>query len=141
MARLTDDQRYALALALQERIAREEMAAFRRRVADRVIGMASTAIDEMGDAGFDEAKLRRALAGYDGMYVEEGMRYIERVLLRGGTVEAAKRVAEASAEVGYEALPEAVQQAWQELSRTGLLDEYLRQGLASGPRSQEGLTA
>lgn len=118
MPRLADDRLYERAFEVASRIQDEELLAFRRRLARRVVSRVTEALDAMGST-FDEAALRRALAGYERMYVEESMAYIRATLVRGGEIEVAKRLAEVAEKVGLEDLPEPFRSGYEELQRSG----------------------
>lgn len=122
MARLTDDQRYARALALQQQVLAEEEQAFRKRLADRVVAMAATGLEQGGDT-FDEQAMRRALADYPRVYFEEAMTYITRALERVGEVELAKKLAEAHDQLDPDELPEEFLRGFEELRRGGYVAE------------------
>lgn len=124
MAKLTDDERYALALESYQRMIAAEEQRFRQRLADRTTGMVARAIDEMGDS-FDERAVRKAMAAYERVYVEESMDFIVRVLRQSGRFEVAKRIADAARAVGLDELPDVFQAAYEELSQEGLMKAYI----------------
>jgi len=130
--RLRDDALYQRAFEVASRVMDEELRAFRRRLATRVIAKVDQALLDMGEH-FDEALLRRALADYDRVYVEESMQYIRSVLIRSGEIEIAKRLAELAGKVGVDDLPEPFRSGYVELERAGTIGRLL--ALSQNPRT------
>jgi hypothetical protein len=120
MPKLSTDPRYLAAMKAQGGVFDEELRAFRSRVSMRLVGLVGVAIEEMGST-FNERKLRRALASYDTIFIEESLGYVRRVLIRAGEIELAKRVAEAYDTIGLADLPPEFAAAYDELQRAGLL--------------------
>jgi hypothetical protein len=120
MPRMADDPRYLAAMQSQGRVLDEELRAFRSRVSARLVGLVGVALEEMGDT-FDERRLRRALRGYDAIFVEEALGYVRRTLVRAGEIELAKRVGEAHDAIGVADLPPEFVAAFEELRRDGIL--------------------
>lgn len=118
MPRLVDDARYATALRTTGRMLEREQMAFRRRLASRLVGLVSSALDAMGNT-YDEGKLREALEGYDRVYVEESLAYIRRALVNAGEIEIAKRLAEIADKVSLDDLPPEFRRAHDEIQRAG----------------------
>ena len=133
MPKLIDDPLYARALQAVQAMQAEELRSFRRRLANRVIAKVDQALLDMGEH-FDEALLRRALADYDRMYVEESMQYIRSVLVRSGEIEVAKRLAELAGKVGVDDLPEPFRSGYAELERAGTIGRLL--ALSANPRTE-----
>ena len=119
MPRIFDDERYKLALERTQVMLDRELREFRGRLASRMVGLVSVALDEMNDV-FDEAKLRAALRSYDTVFVEEALSYLRRVLMQAGEIELAKRLGEAHDRIGLEQLPEDFKRAYEEMQRAGL---------------------
>ena len=134
--RLADDERYRIALERVQGILEGEQRQFRSRLAGRMVGLVSVAIDEMGDQ-FDEPRLRKALAAYDTVFVEESLAYIRGVLVRTGEVELAKRLGEAHEKVGLEDLPADFQAAFEAMQLGGLPITAANPGEPSGSVSSD----
>ena len=122
--RISDDTRYARALEAAGRVKLREETTFRRRLAARVVGMVGVAMGRMGDR-FDEDVLREELAGFEQAFVEESMHYISVVLVASGEIELAKRIGEMVDKIGLDELPPAFQDAFEEMSRRGLMEPYV----------------
>jgi hypothetical protein len=118
--RLRDDPRYQAALERGEAMLAEELRSFRERVSTRMVGLVAIALDEMGER-YNEPRLRRALASYDTVFIEESLAYIRRTLLRAGEIELAKRISEAHDRVDLGDLPPEFTTAFEELKRASLL--------------------
>jgi hypothetical protein len=131
MPRLVDDARYRSALQATARMLEAEHHEFRKRLALRMGGLVSAAIDEMGDT-FDEAILRRALEGYGRVFVEESLAYIRRALVQSGQIEIAKRMAELADKVRVEDLPVEFQRAFAETQQTGWRRQFEDESLPEG---------
>jgi hypothetical protein len=131
MPQIVDDPRYLAALTATEAAGARQLAEYRKRLADRIVGKVAEAVDSM--SGFNEDHLRRALADIDAIYVEESMAYIRRSLLESGEIEVAKKLDEFEAALGRDGLPPVLRSAFDEMHRGGMLPRQ-------PPPSPPGLT-
>jgi hypothetical protein len=126
---LRDDPRYQAALERGEAMLAEELRTFRERVSTRMVGLVAIALDEMGER-YNEPRLRRALASFDTVFIEESLAYIRRTLVRAGEIELAKRIGEAHDKINLGDLPPEFTAAWDELRKASLLEPPREPSLA-----------